>query len=325
MRQVSNLTVDSTGNEAYSYATTEFITADSSIKLIAEYFFPKGADDCSYMIQKLRAVNLTGSRLDSVAIGEVLDWDVPVFDPDNSGNNSAYDAGRNLIYQYCCDDDPCDSALACNRAAGIAAAKQVGTLYNGFRNYFTLENDVFVYQTGPFGTDAPMPSDTIYGLMTKNTGYITADIGACEDLSTLVTFDVYSIGTTDTVCVVKILSTSREDSDGGVLKANIDKANAFILAHPEIKCAEGPEPCECKPGDANNDGQVNVGDAVSLINFVFKGGPAPRPYAICSGDANKDCQANVGDAVFIINFVFKGGPAPADCESWRTKCGPTIH
>jgi hypothetical protein len=61
-------------------------------------------------------------------------------------------------------------------------------------------------------------------------------------------------------------------------------------------------------GDANGDAAVNVGDAVYIINFVFKGGDAPNP--IESGDANCDGQTNVGDAVYLINFVFKGGPNP---------------
>ncbi|MFH1699152.1 MAG: M28 family peptidase [Candidatus Zixiibacteriota bacterium] len=62
------------------------------------------------------------------------------------------------------------------------------------------------------------------------------------------------------------------------------------------------------PGDANGDENVNIGDAVFLINHVFKGGPAP--YPLISGDANCDGDVNVGDAVFIINHVFKGGPEP---------------
>ncbi|MEE9442853.1 MAG: M28 family peptidase [candidate division Zixibacteria bacterium] len=62
------------------------------------------------------------------------------------------------------------------------------------------------------------------------------------------------------------------------------------------------------PGDANGDNAVNVGDAVFLINHVFKQGPAP--YPLVSGDANCDNDVNVGDAVYIINHVFKGGPEP---------------
>ena len=61
-------------------------------------------------------------------------------------------------------------------------------------------------------------------------------------------------------------------------------------------------------GDANQDDAVDVGDAVFMINYVFKGGPAPNP--IECGDVNGDCDANVGDAVFLISYIFKQGDAP---------------
>lgn len=63
-------------------------------------------------------------------------------------------------------------------------------------------------------------------------------------------------------------------------------------------------------GDANGDGSVNVADAVYIINYVFKGGPAPDP--VCAGDANGDGGVNVGDAVYLIAYVFLGGPAPVE-------------
>ncbi|MEE9443545.1 MAG: M28 family peptidase [candidate division Zixibacteria bacterium] len=61
-------------------------------------------------------------------------------------------------------------------------------------------------------------------------------------------------------------------------------------------------------GDANGDRMVNVGDAVFLINFVFKGGPAPDPIVL--GDAFCDSNVNIGDAVYLINHIFKDGPGP---------------
>ena len=79
----------------------------------------------------------------------------------------------------------------------------------------------------------------------------------------------------------------------------------------------GATSCCDKPGDANNDGAVNVGDAVYVINFVFKGGPPPP--CKCEGDANGDNAINVGDAVYVINFVFKGGPAPI-CKLTNSIC-----
>jgi hypothetical protein len=83
--------------------------------------------------------------------------------------------------------------------------------------------------------------------------------------------------------------------------------------------------CDCTPGDANGDAALNLADAVYVINYVFKGGPAPTPYPICSGDANCDCTVNLADAVYLINYVFKGGPAPCDCQTWLSLCGPPLR
>ncbi|UCD29677.1 MAG: dockerin type I repeat-containing protein, partial [Planctomycetota bacterium] len=65
-------------------------------------------------------------------------------------------------------------------------------------------------------------------------------------------------------------------------------------------------------GDANGDETINIADAVYIIDYVFRGGPAPNP--LCIGDANGDYTVNVADAVYLINYIFKGGPDPVeDC------------
>ncbi|MEZ5359356.1 MAG: M14 family zinc carboxypeptidase [Candidatus Zixiibacteriota bacterium] len=63
---------------------------------------------------------------------------------------------------------------------------------------------------------------------------------------------------------------------------------------------------EC--GDVSGDGSVGIGDAVFLVNLIFRGGPAPISYN--ASDVNSDGFTNVADAVYIINYIFKGGPAP---------------
>ncbi len=59
-------------------------------------------------------------------------------------------------------------------------------------------------------------------------------------------------------------------------------------------------------GDASNDGSINVGDGIYLINYVFKSGPEPQPMA--AGDVNGDGSVSVADAVYLINYIFKSGP-----------------
>jgi uncharacterized Ntn-hydrolase superfamily protein len=75
-----------------------------------------------------------------------------------------------------------------------------------------------------------------------------------------------------------------------------------LTAHPEIRYVI------C--GDATGEFDLNISDAVLLINYIFKGGPAPDP--VCVGDANEDGAVNVADAVYMITYIFKGGPAPGD-------------
>jgi hypothetical protein len=64
----------------------------------------------------------------------------------------------------------------------------------------------------------------------------------------------------------------------------------------------------CCPGDANYSGTINVGDAVFLVNYIFKGGSPP--LIMNWGDPNADCEINVGDVVYLINYVFRSGDDP---------------
>ncbi len=61
-------------------------------------------------------------------------------------------------------------------------------------------------------------------------------------------------------------------------------------------------------GDANGDEDINISDAVHLIAYIFKSGPAPDPLE--AGDADCNGAVNVADAVYLVNYIFKSGPAP---------------
>jgi hypothetical protein len=63
------------------------------------------------------------------------------------------------------------------------------------------------------------------------------------------------------------------------------------------------------PGDADRSGQVNVADAIYLINYLFLGGPVPNPPKV--GDTNGDCRLNIADVVYLISYLFRGGVSPA--------------
>ncbi|MCK5125726.1 MAG: trypsin-like peptidase domain-containing protein [candidate division Zixibacteria bacterium] len=119
-------------------------------------------------------------------------------------------------------------------------------------------------------------------------------------------------GTSDTV-VCTFLSEELAPGDHSasiiVTSNDLDPGQSPITVIANLEVTSGPQYL-C--GDANGDETVNVADAVYIINFAFKGGPAPDPME--KGDPNCDAVSNIGDAVYIINYVFKGGPAPcANC------------
>jgi hypothetical protein len=315
LRPMSVITVDSLSNPSYTMAQYELITADSAIGLRVEHFTPKHPDSCEFIIQRLVFWNRTAETLTSVAVGEYLDWDIPSYDSVHAAyaNESNYDATRNLIYQYTCYQDECDTLVEANRAGGIAPYP-----YWDWKNFMTLENDIYVWMSGPYGSEAPLPDDAIYDLMTGTDGPSIASLDSCEEISTLVTFDIYDLHPGDTLCASAILVTSRDDADVAKLKTAVDMANDFLDNHFEITCGiDFFDP----PGDANNDGTVNIGDAVYIIAYIFSGGPAPDPFPTYCGDPNGDCQCNVGDAVYIINYVFGGGSPPVYVHMWSAYCG----
>jgi len=70
----------------------------------------------------------------------------------------------------------------------------------------------------------------------------------------------------------------------------------------------GGTSCCTLGGDANHAGKVAIGDAVFIITYVYRGGPAP----VCpeEADVTGNGEIGVGDAVYIITYIFRGGPAP---------------
>jgi len=85
-----------------------------------------------------------------------------------------------------------------------------------------------------------------------------------------------------------------------------------------------PDECQrvaFRRGDPNQDGLVNLTDAVALLNYLFRAG---EPI-LCrvAADANDDGKLNISDAITTLRHLFGGtGPLPPPSE----ECGfdPTM-
>ena len=62
-------------------------------------------------------------------------------------------------------------------------------------------------------------------------------------------------------------------------------------------------------GDVNDDGTVDISDAVFALGFFFTAG-SDAPHCRRSLDVNDDAQLNVADPVFLLTTLFSSGVQP---------------
>ena len=63
-------------------------------------------------------------------------------------------------------------------------------------------------------------------------------------------------------------------------------------------------------GDANEDDQRDVADAVFILQHLFLGGPVPSCPTFA--DVNADRALDLSDAVHLLEHLFLGGGAPRE-------------
>jgi len=216
-----------------------------------------------------------------------------------------------LDYQYIFFEMPL-SIMDRSTAVTVLQTAVSDLLTSGPTGHTAIEPDTLDMVAGvPFSID-------IY-LGNFSDGMVAGDV----DVSTiLINGEVVPLSTT--------IITGHPEFPGDVVDINLSCGD-FIASYGQIadtsdhiytvswKFNGETQPCLCEgsitlintqlvDGDANGDGVVNLGDAVFIVNYVFKGGDAPDPYE--AADSNCDLSVNVGDAVYLVNYLFKGGPAP---------------
>jgi len=101
------------------------------------------------------------------------------------------------------------------------------------------------------------------------------------------------------------------------------KASSQEDGSPGTGDGGGPVGGRQLPGDSNQDGLVDVSDAVHLVRRLFLDGGLPFPCdaeSLDDGgnlvvlDANASASVDIGDVVFVLEFLFREGPAPGGVD-----------
>ena len=315
---------DSTTYPDYQYGYSNvFVNRDTTIALEVELYAPKDDPDTNcFIVMRQKIYGLTENVVESVFVGDIMDWDVP--SDDNSNNGSYYDESRKLIYFFgqelkpdTTDNDNC--VVSNQRYGGYSygIGYQLNYLNHDTNVYeipkamWTLDNATYVYPENGF-----VP-EQIYDLCKNKHGYSVFESPDPDseyvDLHMVCCFGQWDIEPGDTLIFYKFMATTYEGLEA--LQTEIDKAKEWFYPKDEIY------PHDCEPGNANGKDPINILDITYLITDLYKNGPPPKPYHICSGDPNCNCTVNILDITYLINYLYKGGPEPCTCEEWIDACG----
>ncbi len=96
------------------------------------------------------------------------------------------------------------------------------------------------------------------------------------------------------------------DDDGARFRCVVANSEGS-LASREAVLTVLPAPKPYRRGDSNDDAQINIADAVHMLEVLFLG---KQRGCDATGDVNDDGRANIADPVALLSYIFAIGPRP---------------
>lgn len=151
--------------------------------------------------------------------------------------------------------------------------------------------------------------------------------GDCDSNSTLDYLDIQAgapdcdgNGSLDTC---EIADGSQQDCNGNIIPDVCDLASGVLH---DLDGDGAPDECfarsDFRRGDPNEDGNIDLSDAVYVLLYLFLG--EVTPGCLESADSNNDGAIDLTDAVIVLSYLFTGGPPPALPGPPPGACGSDI-
>ena len=313
-----------------------FFAKDSSLRVERVLVAPNSSDP-QFMIQATRFTNLARYPMYEVALGEVIDWNIPT--DSGNWNGSGFDSTRNLIYQYGMEFDQdslecLDNDLRYGGLAVLGIYENHANLSDDQHGLYTMDN---VTQVEPLGR---FHRDSIWNHM-GNPGYGLSDSSGHSDLHMVATYRYnHTLLIGGNLTVFTLLVTEYDGGLPGLLE-KVDEGIAWYnLIDPHVSC--------CRyVGDFNHSGidgdpstgAPDIADLICLVTYMFASGlqcnacsDGPNPYWGPFPEADFNCSGHdwpdIGDLIYMVTFMFQGGPPspcwivgdPEDMNTWIPAC-----
>jgi len=115
--------------------------------------------------------------------------------------------------------------------------------------------------------------------------------------------------------IARYPNQTNPDLLGGTYNSILSRWTAFLADSAGFACTKDSSEISvydrrlfASRGDANGDGEIDLGDVLYIVSYLYKGGPAPFPLEV--GDADCDGDIDLGDLLYLVSYLYKGGPAP---------------
>jgi len=254
----------------------------------------------------------TFTSYDDTYIGVAMDIDCPwdTLGSESARNRAGYDYTNNIAWQrgFGRVDIPGGNPQYSNYYAGMAIVfgRQPGETTVPYSTY-NVKNNQYLYPQKGWG----WKEQELYNLASDPTiGYVQdgpPSPDSAVDRSQIFTARKINAGSDPNArASFTIIEAIAPSATKGLadLQAIIAEAQAWVAAQPLILC-----------GDCNNSGQVELGDVVCMISFLYKNGSLSvgPPLRI---DCNNSCEVELGDVVYLISYLYKNGPVPLCCGVW---------
>jgi hypothetical protein len=99
-------------------------------------------------------------------------------------------------------------------------------------------------------------------------------------------------------------------------------AGSMLVAYREVSGPSFTEEVPAGPtfrrGDADVNGEIDLTDAITVLNFLFVGGK--KPECVDASDFDDSGEVDISDAINNLNYQFLGGAAPS--APGPLNCGP---